>query len=178
MLRQFARQCLRLEGDFAECGVYKGGTAHLLANTIRGSGKQLCLFDTFEGMPCSAEADASGHHKGDFGSTSIESVKKYLSPFDYVEFFPGFIPDTLPPLTQRKFSFVHVDVDLYSSVMDCCHFFYERLTPGGVLIFDDYGFKMYKQAGRRAVDEFFDTKPDQPIVLPTGQCLVIKSTQR
>jgi len=176
MLRQFARQCLHVAGDYAECGVYKGGTAHLLADTVRGSDKKLLLFDTFGGMPESAESDASGHRQGDFGDTSLESVTQYLAGFEGVQFYPGFIPATFEPFKDRRFAFVHVDVDLYSSVADCCEFFYDRLSPGGILVFDDYGFKMYREAARRAVEEFFTEKPNPPIVLPTGQAVVIKAT--
>lgn len=175
MLRQFAKHCLALAGDFAECGVFKGGTALLLADLLEDTSKTLHLFDTFQGMPESAMTDASGHRTGDFGDTSLESVKQFLAAYRCIEFHPGFIPDTLQPLQDKQFAFVHVDVDLYSSVRDCCAFFYDRMSPGGVIIFDDYGFKMYRMAARKAVDEFFQDKPEDPIVLPTGQCLVLKS---
>lgn len=177
ILHQFARQCLGLPGDFAECGVYKGGTAYLIADTMNSfgaKGKTLHLFDTFAGMPASANEDNGPHVQGDFGDTSLESVKQYVSKFNNVEFRPGYIPDTFQPLTDRSFAFAHIDVDLFQTAVDCMQFFYPRLSSGGVMIFDDYGFHQYKHAARKAVDEFFQDKPEVPIVLKTGQCLVIK----
>jgi hypothetical protein len=44
-----------------------------------------------------------------------------------------------------------------------------------MMIFDDYGFLGYAQSAKRAVDEFFDDKPEEPIVFPTGQSLIIKT---
>jgi O-methyltransferase len=66
-----------------------------------------------------------------------------------------------------------VNVDLYRSVRDCIEFLYPRMVPGGFLVFDDYGFPSCPGA-RRAVDEAFAKRPEVPICLPTGQCLVVK----
>jgi O-methyltransferase len=173
VLERLARQALSVPGDFAECGVYKGGTAFLLARLLRGRGKRLHLFDTFEGMPASAERDPSGHRRGDFGDTSLAAVQAYLAPFPDVTFHRGFIPETFAGLpADARFSFVHVDVDLYASVRDCLAWMYPRLAPGGILVFDDYGFAMYRDAARRAVDEFFADRPEVPLPLRTGQCVV------
>lgn len=177
MLYEFARHCCHLDGDMAECGVYRGGTAYLLAQTIaRQSARpiQLHLFDTFAGMPATADSDPSTHRQGDFGDVSLDSVKAYLKAFANVCFHPGMIPETFAQQEAGRYSFVHVDVDLYQSVRDCCSFFYPRMVRGGVMIFDDYGFPHYRDAAKRAVDEFFRDKQERTISLATGQCLVIK----
>jgi len=173
VLETLARQARHLPGEFSECGVYRGGTAYLLASVIGGGRQELHLFDTFAGMPPSADADPSGHREGDFGDTSLPMVREYLAPFPSVVFHPGFIPDTFAPLpADIRFSLVHVDVDLYQSVRDTLEFFYPRIVPGGMMVFDDYGFEMYRDAARRAVDEFFGDRPEVPLVLRTGQCVV------
>jgi O-methyltransferase len=77
-----------------------------------------------------------------------------------------------------RYSFVHVDTDIYQSVLDCCTWFYPRLATGGALVFDDYGFLPYRLAARKAVDEFFAELPERPIVLPTGQAVVLKLPAR
>ena len=59
-------------------------------------------------------------------------------------------------------------------VLDSCDFFYPRLTPGGMMLFDDYGFASCPGV-RKAVDEFFADKMQKPIYLPTGQALVINN---
>jgi O-methyltransferase len=177
VLRELCLRSLHLDGAMAECGVYQGGTAYLLADTIARHATrpvQLHLFDTFAGMPKSADDDPSAHREGDFGDTSLAGVQAYLAGFPAVAFHPGFIPDTFGGHERERFAFVHVDVDLYSSVRDCCAFFYPRLVPGGTMVFDDYGFPHYVDAARKAVDEFFADTPERPLVLGTGQCLVQK----
>jgi hypothetical protein len=177
VLDELARHCLHLDGEVAECGVYRGGTAHLFATTIAEHARRpvrLHLFDTFAGMPTAADTDASAHRQGDFGDTSLASVRAFLAAFPDVEFHAGVIPDTFRELGAERFALVHVDVDLYQSVRDCCVFFHPRLVNGGVMVFDDYGFPQYRDAARKAVDEFFADKPERPIVLGTGQCVVLK----
>lgn len=177
IIHKFCLHCLNLEGDFAECGVYKGGTAFMTAYTLRSNSvldKQVHLFDTFVGMPSFAELGIDGHKEGDFGDVSLNEVKQFLSEFPFVFFHPGVLPDTLSDVRDSRFAYVHVDVDLYDTTMELCNFFYDRMVRGGIMIFDDYGFPGYELAERKAVDEFFSDKPESPISLRTGQCFVYK----
>lgn len=72
-----------------------------------------------------------------------------------------------------RIAFAHIDLDIYQSILDSCRFIYPRLSPGGVIVFDDYGF-MSCPGAREAVDRFFADKLEIPLVLPTGQAIVIK----
>ena len=131
IIHKFCLHCLHLEGDFAECGVYKGGTAFLIAHTLKNNfiqDKQLHLFDTFAGMPDIANKDSSGHKKGDFGDVSLDTVKDYLRSFPFIVFHLGLIPETFEAVKDRKFAFVHIDVDIYQTTKDCCSFFYDRMV--------------------------------------------------
>ena len=174
VIHQLARWARHLDGDFAECGVYKGGTALLIAETLAEAGieKRFDLFDTFTGMP--DPGGPSHHAQGDFGDVSLEEVKSVLRGHPGVAFHPGFIPDTFAGLEDASFAFSYVDVDIYPSVRDCCTFLYPRTTHGGILLFDDYGLPAYQAEARRAVDEFFSDKPESPVVLGSGQCFVLK----
>ena len=160
----------RSSGSVAECGVYRGGTAKILSNIFPD--RELLLFDTFQGMP-ETDAVKDLHRKGDFADTSLEQVKAYVGARDNsnVTFVPGLIPETLAPYSGRTFCFVHVDLDIYGAIRSACEFFYPRLEPGGIMLFDDYGFPSCPGA-RLAVDEFFADKPVSPMVLSTGQCFV------
>jgi O-methyltransferase len=130
----------------------------------------LFLFDTFKGMP--ETSPTKDHHKqGDFSNTSLEAVRKAVGHEDFVQYREGFIPETFQGLENSEIALAHVDVDIYRSVMDCCTFIFPRLSPGGFIVFDDYGVPSCPGA-REAVDEFFDRRSVQPIVLPTGQALV------
>ncbi len=171
VLHQMARQSARLPGLFAECGVYRGGTALLLARQLVGP--RLHIFDTFTGMPAAADSDPGIHSKGDFGDTSLAAVQALLSDHE-VTSHVGELPGTLAVLAAQRFAMVHIDVDLYETTMACCAFFYSRMSVGGILIIDDYGFEPHRDTAGRAVDEFFADKPEVPLYLRSGQCLIMR----
>jgi hypothetical protein len=179
LLHHFCRHGLLGSGDIAECGVFQGGTAHLLAQTAKDASVQpatLHLFDTFEGMPPDAQPDRDYHAPGDFANTSLEYVQQRLAKYPFAQFHPGLVPETLSEVdSDARFSFVHLDMDLYRPTLDACRWFWPRIIPGGLIVFDDYGFYPYRNAARAAIDEWFTDQPERPIVLPTGQGLAIKS---
>ncbi|MEO7522088.1 MAG: TylF/MycF/NovP-related O-methyltransferase, partial [Gemmatimonas sp.] len=176
VLHGFARR--PIVGEFVECGVFAGGTAHLLAATLaaEGSVAPLHLFDTFAGMPDTAQPERDFHGPGDFGDTSLGLVQRRLAAYTNVRYHPGFVPDTFAELdADVRLAFVHVDLDIYPSVLAACDL-WPRVVSGGVMIFDDYGFWHLRHAARRAVDEYFAGQADKPIVLATGQAIVIRSS--
>lgn len=160
----------RCNGDLAECGVYKGGTAKILAQAVPD--RPLYLFDTFMGMP---ETDAARdlHKAGDFSDVTLEGVSAYLSEHPNAKCFAGLIPESLAPITDKKFAFVHIDLDIYAAIKSACEFFYPRMQPGGSMLFDDYGFPSCPGA-RLAIDEFFSDKPEVIVATPTGQAIARK----
>lgn len=161
----------KIEGDIAEVGVYKGGSAKLMREATE---KPLHLFDTFEGLPDKCAKDISRFHKGDY-SASLESVKSYLKNYPDISFYKGLFPVTAEPVKGKKFSFVHLDVDLYESTLNSLKFFYPRMSRGGVIISHDY---RDVDGVRKAFDEFFEDKPEiiiEPYITGiTGQCLIVK----
>lgn len=180
-LSEFCRHALGVPGDVAECGTFSGGTAQLLALVMRRHfnggvpDRRLHLFDTFTGMPDFVVPARDHHLPGDFGETSLEFVQRRLRSFDYVVFHAGVIPNTFDEVTAvPSYSFVHLDVDIYPTMLECCEWFWPRLSPGGVIVFDDYGYRAYRHAARAAIDEFFQERGAKPIALPTGQAVAIK----
>jgi O-methyltransferase len=175
ILYSLAQNAVHLQGDFWECGVYRGGTARMFAEFLVRNGRpgvKLHLFDTFEGMP-ETDPQFDLHKRGDFSDTSLAAVKEAVGNRGCVDFHPGWVPDTFQDMPNERIALAHVDVDIYQSVLDCCEFIYPRLEAGGAIIFDDYGFPSCPGA-RKAVDEFFSDKMEAPIVLPTGQALAIR----
>jgi O-methyltransferase len=175
ILAQTLRQAMNLEGDVVECGVFRGGTALLAAKVIHKHAvrqHQLHLFDSFEGMPATTPG-VDQFRSGDFSRNSAETVAQILSPYPFVQFHVGFIPKTFEGLRLERVVWAHIDVDLYQSVRDCIGFLYPQMAPGGLMVFDDYGFPSCPGA-RVAVDEMFASLPEVPLCLPTGQCLIIK----
>jgi len=157
--------------------VFRGGTALLQALTMHASAsrqhRMLHLFDSFKGMPETVQG-VDRFKRGDLSGTSVTRVEGLLKAFPFAEVHPGFIPATFVGLKVEKVCWAHIDVDIYQSVRDCISFIYPRLSPGGFMIFDDYGFPSCPGA-RRAEDESFANSAEVPICLPTGQCLVVKS---
>ncbi len=165
-----ARYAAAKKGQMAEIGVYKGGTARIIAKSCPG--KEVHLFDTFAGMP-EVKSGIDCHNRGDFSDTSLEMVTNFLRDCKNVIFHPGFFPETAVNLQVQEFCFVYIDVDIYSSVKDCLDFFYAKVTAGGVIVFDDYKWKACPGV-KMAIDEFFSDKPERPIETAEYQCAVIK----
>jgi len=174
-LWEWSSYALSHPGDFAECGVYRGGSAYLLLSVLRrmAASKKLHLFDTFMGMP-GTDPGKDLHRRGDFSDTSVESVREFLSGFDGAVFHPGLFSERFKDVETERFCFVHVDADLYGSVTESCEFFYPRLSRGGVMIFDDYGYRSCPGA-RAAVEEYFPPRGEKVIFLPPAQALVIRN---
>ena len=173
MLYQFLKQTGNLKGNVAEVGVFRGRSAKVIALTSEKFNKNVYLFDTFTGMPEVDTEKDNFYWRGAFSDTSLAEVEEFLADCKKVTIYPGFFPDTAEPVRGKKFSFVHIDVDIYRSVLDCCQFFYPRLVSRGMMVFDDPGFRDCSGA-KIAVGEFFADKEEFPIYLATGQVLVVK----
>lgn len=179
-------------GRWAECGVFNGYSslalclvARSLAPSFDGTG--LHLIDSFEGLSPPGEQDYAPAAGRD-GSvalvppiigneqfrTSVEKVRAAFTGFPGVRIHQGWIPEVLGTLPDAEWSFVHIDVDLYAPTRACLEYFLPRLTPGGVVICDDYGSQVFPGA-ERAWDEVC-TREGVPFVeLPTGQAVILKA---
>jgi O-methyltransferase len=143
------------EGDYAECGVFQGDTAEIISKN-RADGATLWLFDSFEGHADPHPFDdAVAHPKGRYSNTHFDLVaRKITEPFYVVA---GWLPDTLEVVDQKRFRFVHVDVDHYLPTKGVTEFFLSRMVPGGILKFDDYGHPECPGA-TKAIDELLGDK--------------------
>ena len=179
VLLDLARTTRGIKGDIAECGVRHGKSSLFILSGIgKGSGRKFHVFDSFEGLsePGASDRDEAGDTVWVHGELAVQeqTVLNNLRGFDMpIELHKGWIPDRFKDVKNRKFAFVHVDVDLYEPTRDSFAFFYPRMSRGGIMICDDYG-SAYCPGAKKAVDEFFATKPERVISLPTGQSLVVK----
>ena len=168
-----AKSQSKLDGEMAEIGVFQGGSAKLICEA-KGN-KKLYLFDTFEGLPELSDKDThfgtTYWKKNQFNNTTVESVKNYLSKYENVFLYKGKFPNISGPVENSKFSFVHLDVDLYKSTLDCLDFFYPRMTIGGIIITHDY----HADGVKNAFNEFFNEKRIPLIELTGSQCMVVKT---
>src|SRR5258706_8636076 len=126
-----------IPGDFVECGVWKGGTAFLMAELLKQAGihdRKVWLFDSFDGMPqvedidgATAKAEANNPHSflsAAKSKASIEEVRRSANDLGlapYTEFVKGWFADTLAPACSRMgpVALLHIDCDWYSTVRSC-----------------------------------------------------------
>jgi hypothetical protein len=154
ILYDHVKKTLDIPGDIAEVGTYRGGSAMLLS--LADDLKTIHVFDTFEGLP-EPDLDIEPHKKGNFTS-SYEDVCEYLAPRSNIIIYKGLFPETAQPIVDKKFSLVHLDMDLYRGTLDALKFFYPRLSKGGVIICDDYCFPNCPGVDL-ALNEYFQDMP-------------------
>ena len=154
-----------IKGVFVECGVWRGGSAMIMALTLQQLNAQrtIFLYDTFEGMPQAGEYDID--FKGnppkrdyDWIKVSKEQVYENISKTNYLDFtlIEGKVEDTLPKFAPYKISLLRLDTDWYESTKHELEYLYPYLEKGGVILIDDYG---WWNGAKKATDEYFKDKP-------------------
>ena len=135
VFRNEVQKTKNLDGDVAEVGVYQGATAMIIREELPY--KKIYLLDTFEGFPEIHESE-KGHFKVGQCATSEETVTKIFQDDNNVEIIKGVFPDTSKFLKDKKFSFVHLDTDIYIPTKTGLEFFYPRMVENGIIIVHDY----------------------------------------
>lgn len=181
-----------IEGDFVECGVWRGGSMMIVALILRQLGdtnRKLYLYDTFEGMPAPSDEDV------DFQGTAAEKlfnetvktdegwcyadradVLRNLHTTDYpkdnIFLVEGKVEDTIPETLPEKICLLRLDTDWYDSTKHELTHLYPNLSENGVLIIDDYG---HWQGARKATDDYFAQMKFKPFLQRidyTGRLLI------
>lgn len=177
ILTTLARECASLSGSVAEFGVYRAGCAYMmLATSAIPPPKHLFLFDTFTGIPADAltESEIAAGLSHALTNTSTKYVAKRLSKWQsQITLVEGDVFQTLEHTETGPLSFVHMDLNAAAPTLHALQYAYPRLVAGAVMIFDDYGWKGL-EAQRSVVDEYFSTRPEAIVALPTGQGMLIK----
>ena len=172
MIYSITRSQRELDGDMAEVGVYQGGSAKIICDVKRN--RKLFLFDTFIGLQELSDDDThfgkKHWKKNEFSNTSLERVKDYLSSFNNIQIIKGEFPKTSESIDNSRFSFVHLDVDLYKSTIACLKFFYPRLVRGGIILVHDY----HSDGIQKAFKEFLQDNKIHLIELTGSQSMIIK----
>jgi O-methyltransferase len=163
-----------IEGDFVECGVWRGGCSMMVALVFKKYGvmdRKIYMYDTFEGMPPPTEQDLdfkqstaksqidknlskNSNFKWCFADLNdvTENIKLTNYPVNNFILIKGKVEDTLVSnKPDGKLSILRLDTDWYESTKVELVNLYPNLSNRGVLIIDDYG---HWQGSRKAVDEY------------------------
>jgi hypothetical protein len=144
-------------GDLIEAGTWRGGSAILMRGILRAhdvEDRAVFVADSFEGLPPPDPrypADADGRfHTSDLLRVSRDRVednfRRYDLLDDQVRFLAGWFSETLPTLSDRTFSVIRLDGDMYESTMDSLMNLYPLLSLGGYVIVDDWSIPACRQA--------------------------------
>lgn len=133
------------EGIILEVGVWRGGTGVLMGKnaSLLGIKENVYLCDTFSGVVKATEIDCS-YNGGEHSDTSDKYVINLIEKnnLSNITILKGIFPDdTQYYIDKEKIRLCHIDVDVYQSAKDIFYFAWKRLVTGGVVVFDDFGFK-------------------------------------
>ena len=169
-----ALEALRVPGDFVECGVWRGFCSAVIADYLdfERVPKKFYLYDTFDGIP--PQYDSEGHDAPDFHEAGLyESVVGRFARFPNVQVVRGIVPDSFAQAAPEKIAFLHLDLNSSKGEIAALDVLFDRVSPGGLVVFDDYGWSGY-QAQQVAEDAFMRQRGHRILELPTGQGLLIK----
>jgi O-methyltransferase len=154
---------------FVECGVADGMTAFVALREKRPS--EYHLFDSWEPMTHDLLTAGESDQAGRYAAGSLNRALRNLSEFSEVlKVHKGFIPATLEGEPPKDLAFVHIDLNSSGPTLGALNYFWPSLLPGGVILFDDYGWRYYHET-RKVIDAFFCGKPGTLLKLPTGQAM-------
>jgi len=176
-------------GCFVECGVWKGGSSAIMALAIKNAGQErhLHLFDSFEGLPNPTEKDgeqaaiySGGRNQGTLATVNqccagLDEVRdlildKIKVPKELAHFHVGWFQNTIPVDAGQlgPIALLRLDGDWYDSTKICLEHLYPHLSPGGIIILDDYH---YWEGCRKATDEYRQQHGiTAPILLADNDC--------
>lgn len=137
-----------IEGVTAEAGCYRGLASFLICEyckieTPGFDGRGHFMIDSFEGLSAPVEEDGTlsnqRYAEGAFTATSLERCQNTMIGFPNANIIQGWIPKAFEELPEQSYRFVHIDVDIFEPTLDCLRYFYPRMSPGGMIVIDDFG---------------------------------------
>ena len=175
-----AQHGLKLQGDFVECGVSTGIVSRAVAHYVDfgRQQKRYWLIDTFDGIPLqqasAAELNLARSKNDRHYYDCSPDVKAHFSRYGNVEVIKGLVPEILDTLDIAAVAFLHIDMNIAEPEVQATRHFWDKLTPGAAVVFDDYA-SMAHQAQKTALDAFAASRGFAILSLPTGQGLALKN---
>ena len=175
---------MQLEGDFVECGVFEGFMAQTIIEytSFADAPRKFYLYDTFEGFsPQYSEPDDFGPRSGFYHFANkvysrdglYDDVVHRFAPYHNAKVIRGVVPDVLHDISPETIAFLHIDMNSPRAEKGALEVLFERVVPGGVIVFDDYGWLSYAKQ-MEAADSFMNARGYFVLELPTGQGVTVK----
>lgn len=144
MIERHTDNIRKLDGDIVECGVWKGGMSIFLTKVF--DTKTIWVVDSFEGFQEPTKGKYfynNERHKFGEMAIGLDEVKHNFNTFDClnerVKFIKGYVKDTLEPNSCpiNKIALLRIDVDAYSATLETLEYLFDKVVPGGYIVFDD-----------------------------------------
>lgn len=169
----------RLGGAMLEVGVWRGGTGALMAKRaqLAEAKDPVYLCDTFEGVVKAGVRDTTykGGEHADTAEHIVNDLVRRLH-LQNVRILKGIFPDQTAHLIdpRARFRLCHIDVDVYDSAKDVMAWIWDRMVPGGIVVYDDYGFSVCEGI-TKYVNEQVDETDRLVLHNLNGHAIVIKT---
>jgi hypothetical protein len=180
-----ARSVVHVPGDFVECGVNAGFMSSAIMHCLgwQRVEKVFFLIDTFSGPVLSQYSDEEVERgqkrvaedamaKGAY-VMDPDLARANFAEWPNVEIVQGVVPDVLAQLKVDRVAFLHLDMNCARPERAAFEYFWEKLSPGGVVLLDDYAAYGYDVLAK-AIDEAASARGTEVLSLPTGQGLIWK----
>ncbi|MFH6784844.1 MULTISPECIES: TylF/MycF/NovP-related O-methyltransferase [Methylobacterium] len=165
---------MKIEGDLVECGVWKGFLFRVLAEyfDFEKTDKKMWLYDTYAGIPRKYDTEKHDHpvlHEENL----FEKVVLRFRSYDNVNVVRGQLPAILEHKSPRAISLLHLDLNSSRAEIETLDAVFDRISPGGMIVFDDYGWSAYR-AQHDAEKEWAAKRGYRILEMSTGQGLLVK----
>ncbi len=170
-----ARNGLRRDGDFVECGVFEGFSVAVAAQLLdfARTPRRWYLYDTFAGIP--PDQIGTGHvsPQAYADPNLFGRVETRFERYPNIEVIQGRVPEVLAEVGPERIAFLHLDMNSAQAEVGALETLYDRVVDGGQILLDDYGWLTYRE--QKAAEDLFFGRYGVPVLeLPTGQGLVVK----
>ena len=172
-----AANCMKIDGDFVECGTGKGLMMSAVLDSLPNwntSVKRLLLFDTFSpfGIDPSSGQNSEEHGIRGTYAENIEEVAQNFSEWQRVELIQGFLPETLAQGKIEKIAFLHVDLNHAPAEIAVVRALWPSIQRGGIMLLDDYA---QVQQQNDAMNQLAQDLSFEILTTASGQGIVVKS---
>jgi len=171
-----ANHALNMEGDFVECGVWHGFSMGVVADYLDFASlkdRAMYLYDTFTGIPEEYNTEKRSNAIYEKEPDLYEKCVKRFAPYSNIKVVQGTVPASFADQSPEKIAFWHIDMNSSKAELEALEALFDRVVPGGIIVFDDFGWSGYDPQAWAEID-FMKARGHQILELPTGQGLVVK----